>query len=438
MTEMDVHRRFETRPLLVFWETTKACPLSCHHCRASARQSRDENELPTEEGFRLIDELASPGKPRTILILTGGDCLVRPDLFDLLDHARGRGVSVAVAPSVSPSLTGAAADRLYDAGVRSVSISLDGATPWTHESIRGISGHYEATVNAIDMLVRRGFHVQVNTTVMPSNVMELPDIAALLHWHAVPTWEVFFLITTGRGASLAELNPNENEAVCHFLVDAARYGITVRTVEAPFFRRVRQWRSRHDSDTAEVFGLSSLYQRLRTRLTDQLGEPTQPVDAPTVATRDGNGVVFVAHDGSVYPSGFLPINVGNVRESPLLEIYRESALLRALRDAEFSGACGRCDFRFLCGGSRARAYCDGDPFGSDPGCAMASVAQSTAKHGSPRHGIWNSGGGSVRCRPLPRRGHGPPTHARARQRPAATDRHDQRVASRGDHQSASA
>ena len=365
--------RFDQRPLLVFWETTKACPLSCRHCRASARLTRDPAELDTREGIALIEQLAAPGRPRTTLILTGGDCLVRPDLFDLLDHARSREVPVAVSPSVSPRLDPATMLRLRDAGVRSVSISLDGATPPTHEGVRGIPGHYDSTVETIDHLVRLGFHVQVNTTVMPANVNELADIAALLHWHGVKTWEVFFLISTGRGTQLAELTPAENEDVCHFLVDASRYGMTIRTVEGPFFRRVRRWRlGRGDGDAAEIFDLSPLYQRLRSRLVAQLGEPQQPVNAPTVATRDGSGIVFIAHDGAVSPSGFLPMAVGNVRERALLDIYRESALLRALRAAEFAGPCGMCPDRLLCGGSRARAYSAGDVLGSDPGCLIAT------------------------------------------------------------------
>ena len=365
--------RFDQRPLLVFWETTKACPLACRHCRASARAERDPEELDTAEGRALIEELAAPGRPRTTLILTGGDCIARPDLFELLDIARDREVPVAVSPSVSSRLDVALMTRLRDAGVRSISISLDGATPSTHEGVRGIAGHYDATLDAIDRLVRLGFHVQVNTTVMPANAGELADIAALLHWHGVQTWEIFFLITTGRGTQMAELTAAENEDICHFLVDASRYGMTVRTVEGPFFRRVR--RRRHDLgdiDVAAVFGLSPLYTRLRDRLVMQLGEPQRPINAPTVATRDGNGVVFVAHDGAVLPSGFLPLVVGNVRERGLLEIYRESALLRDLRGAHFSGPCGTCPDRLLCGGSRARAYSDGDVLGSDPGCLLAA------------------------------------------------------------------
>ncbi len=365
--------RFSERPLLVFWETTKACPLSCRHCRASARVTRDPAELDTTEGMALIEQLAGPARPRTTLILTGGDCLMRPDLFDLLEHARRHELSIAVSPSVSPMLDTIAMDRLRAAGVRSISISLDGARSDTHDGVRGIGGHYGATVETVHQLATRGFHVQVNTTVMPANVEELADVAAQLHGLGVTTWEVFFLITTGRGSQLAELSPAENNDVCHFLVDAARYGITVRTVEAPFFRRVRRRRRDHgDGDPTEAFDLSPLYTRLYTRLVAQLGPPRLPVDAPTVSTRDGNGVVFIAHDGAVYPSGFLPIPVGNIRDKPLLDIYRESPLLRSLRAGDFEGPCGSCEDRLLCGGSRARAYSHGNVLASDAGCVLVS------------------------------------------------------------------
>jgi radical SAM protein with 4Fe4S-binding SPASM domain len=158
--------------------------------------------------------------------------------------------------------------------------------------------------------------------------------------------------------------------------------MTIRTVEGPFFRRVRRWRRDHgEGNAAETFHLLPLYERLRSRLVAQLGEPQHPVNTPTVATRDGSGIVFVAHDGAVYPSGFLPIAVGNVRERALLDIYRESALLRALRAAEFAGPCGMCPDRLLCGGSRARAYSAGDLLGSDPGCLIATFP--TAGYAAP-------------------------------------------------------
>jgi radical SAM protein len=320
-----------------------------------------------------------------VLILTGGDCLQRPDLLELTRHAHNSGVPVAISPSVSPSLSPATLAWLRANGVRTASLSLDGANETTHEQVRQVPGHFTATITAIGLLHENGFGVQINTAVMAQNVHELADTAALLVGLNVATWEVFFLIGVGRGEAISEIEPSQYEDVCHFLVDAARYGMTVRTVEAPFFRRVCDQRSKSpdpDADPTAEFGLGPLYRELRARLLAQLGAPRKEVLAPTSATRDGKGIVFVAHDGEVYPAGFLPLGLGSIRESPVLEIYRESALLRAIRKAEFPGRCGRCEYAQLCGGSRARAFAaSGDPLGDDPACSYLSPAATL--NGSP-------------------------------------------------------
>ena len=233
---------FDRVPRLVFWETTKACPLACVHCRATAQCHGAPGELTTEEGKSLLDELASAPRPTPILILTGGDCLQRPDLDELTAYAKYLGVPVAISPSVSPSLNTCTLSMLRTNGVRSASVSLDGAFADTHEQVRQIHGHFSETMRAIALLQEHGFTVQVNSAVMAQNVRELADMAALLVNHDVSTWEVFFLIGVGRGQSISEIESDEYEDVCHFLVDAAQYGMAVRTVEAPFFRRVRDWR----------------------------------------------------------------------------------------------------------------------------------------------------------------------------------------------------
>ncbi|HYM70420.1 MAG TPA: TIGR04053 family radical SAM/SPASM domain-containing protein [bacterium] len=364
---------FAQRPLLVFWETTRACALACRHCRASAVLQPLPDELTTAEGTALIDEISRFGEPNPILILTGGDCLMRRDVLTLLDHAADLGVRVALSPSVTPRLTPALLDQVRARGVRAMSISLDGAVAETHEAIRGVDGHFEATLRAAGTLAAQGFAVQINTTVMRRNVEELADVCALLRRTGVRIWEVFFLVAVGRGTNCEEISPNEHEDVCHFLVDASRFGIVVRTVEAPFFRRVAtQRRAYHGDDVAGAFALGPLYARLSGRLRQLLWAPAGGVAAPSVATRDGNGIVFVAYNGDVHPSGFLPLSLGNVRSAPLVEIYRRHPLLRAIRRAEFSGRCRRCAFAAICGGSRARAYARyGDPLASDPACAYA-------------------------------------------------------------------
>jgi radical SAM protein len=363
---------FDRVPRLVFWETTKACPLACVHCRATAQRNPAPDELTTDEGKAIIDELAGAPRPTPVLILTGGDCLQRPDLDELTAYAQSVAVPVAISPSVSPSLNAAVLSMLRANGVRNASLSLDGAVAQTHEGVRQIPGHFADTIRAIGLLQEHGFTVQVNSAVMAQNVRQLADIAALLIRHDVKTWEVFFLIGVGRGQSVAEIEGDEYEDVCHFLVDAARYGMTVRTVEAPFFRRVRAWRcAPPDSglDPALEFRLGPLYRDLRARLREQMGEPTSRVLAPTVATRDGKGIVFVGHDGRVYPAGFLPLALGSVRDDGVLDIYRGHPVLQAIRSAAFPGRCGRCEYADECGGSRARAYAaTGDPLADDPAC----------------------------------------------------------------------
>jgi radical SAM protein with 4Fe4S-binding SPASM domain len=238
--------------------------------------------------------------------------------------------------------------------------------------VRGIEGHFATTLEAIARLRRHGITVQVNTVVMRPNVEELAAIARIVKESGASIWEVFFLIQVGRGRDVGELTPSENEDVCHFLVDASRYGVIVRTVEGPFFRRVVVTRSRGDVSAGDdaVPPRGALYERLAAALRAELGEPTSPVRAQTKGTRDGKGIVFVAHDGEIHPSGFLPLSLGNVRRDDIVGVYREHPLLRQIRAADFGGRCGRCEFRQICGGSRARAFAAaGDPLAEDPACA---------------------------------------------------------------------
>ncbi|MHB1128513.1 MAG: TIGR04053 family radical SAM/SPASM domain-containing protein [Ilumatobacteraceae bacterium] len=355
---------YTRRPMLVFWESTRACQLACRHCRASATEHALPGELTTAEGHNLIDQVAGFGRPYPILVLTGGDCLLRADLFDLVEYATGLGIPVALSPSVTPSLTPQMIDRIVASGVKAVSISLDGAVAATHEGVRGIPGHFADTVQAIRALVAAGLTVQINTTVMRANVDELADIAALIASLGVNIWEVFFLVQVGRGTATEAVSAQEHEDICHFLYDASHYGFIVRTVEAPFFRRVVARRKAGD-----VAPDSDLYQVLSGRLKELMGPAIKKPKAHTAATRDGKGIVFIAYDGDVYPAGFLPHSLGNVRITPIAQIYQDDPLLRRIRTGDFTGRCGYCEYSDLCGGSRARAFAaSGDPLGEDPAC----------------------------------------------------------------------
>lgn len=361
---------FDRSPLIVFWEATKACKLVCKHCRAEAVDKPLPGELSGKEAKSFVESLLGFGDPPPVLIVTGGDPLMRSDIYELLEFAAGAGLRVGIAPSVTPLLTSDAIRRLDAAGVRSVSISLDGAKPETHDSIRGVSGLFRRTVEVLKELAETGFMVQVNTAVMRSNVEELADVAYLLTDLGVRVWEVFFLIRVGRGAELEDITPPEYEDVMHFLYEVSMHGITVRTVEAPFFRRVVLWRRRdRGDDPVERYRLGVLYVVLSKRLRELMGEPTQPSKAQTLSTRDGKGVIFVAYNGDIYPSGFTPYKLGNVRSESIVEVYRNNPVLKKIRAAEFRGRCGLCEFRDLCGGSRARAYATyGDVLAEDPAC----------------------------------------------------------------------
>jgi radical SAM protein len=378
MTHVTAHGpargQFNDRPLLVFWEMTKACQLACFHCRANAQFVGGPDELSTTEGTELIDTLASIGSPRPILILTGGDCLMRDDVVALAAYAQSVHVPVAIAPSVTSRLADSTLASLRRVGVKSASLSLDGATSVTHDAVRGIDGHFDSTLEAIVRLRDHGFTTQVNTTVMPSNVRELADVAAVLHGLRVDVWEVFFLITTGRGSEIAATSARENEAICNFLVDASRYGFTVRTVESPFFRRVARERA-NGTVPSTAPGEDPTYVFLRDRLLTLLGPSAAPVRAPSASTRDGKGIIFVGSNGDVYPSGFLPIALGNVRQNSLIDVYRDHPLLRSIRSARFEGPCGSCEHADMCGGSRSRAFATyGNPLASDPGCVLVAEA----------------------------------------------------------------
>jgi len=356
----------DEKPLLVFWETTRACDLACKHCRAEAIPEPLPGELLHEEGLALIDQIVSFGKPYPILILTGGDVLKRRCLFDLISYARRKEIHVSVAPSVTPLLTEATINRFVAAGVEAMSLSLD-VSKRTHDELRGVDGTFDRTLAMARYAVSTGLTVQINTTVMQNNLLELPALFRAIYDIGVNIWEVFFLIRTGRGSEQAEPTPDECESVCQFLYSASQYGIIARTVEAPFFRRVAAEQS--GETPPEINGLASA---LITDLRNLMGQPTHPPHARSANTRDGRGIVFVAHNGEVTPSGFLPVSVGNVRHCPLMLCYQEAPLMRRLRESEgLGGRCGFCSYREICGGSRARAYATfGEVMAEDPSCAF--------------------------------------------------------------------
>ncbi|HMA39346.1 MAG TPA: TIGR04053 family radical SAM/SPASM domain-containing protein [Gemmatimonadales bacterium] len=345
-------------PRNVYWEMTIACDLACRHCRADAIHSRDPLELDTAEARALLDDIHSMG---SMLILTGGDPMKRPDLFELIAYGRSIGLPVSITPSTTPTVTRDAIARFKELGVAALGVSLDGPTPEIHDAFRGVPGTFDRALTVLGWAREVGLPVQVNTTVTRQTMEHLPALYELLRDRAAPPvrrWSLFLLVPVGRGAALGIPSAEEVERLFGWVYETgAEAPFHVGTIEAPHYRRY--WIERKLAEGMPRAALGSAAKRMG------------------FGARDGNGVVFVSHRGEVYPAGFLPHPLlGNVRERRLSEIYREAPALLALRDMNaLSGKCQGCDFRWACGGSRARAYSmTGDPMGSDPFCAYQPAA----------------------------------------------------------------
>ncbi|MER5883539.1 TIGR04053 family radical SAM/SPASM domain-containing protein [Streptomyces sp. NPDC001941] len=361
----------DDRPFIVIWESTRACPLACLHCRAEAQPARDPRELTGADAFRLMEQVAAFGKPAPLFVITGGDPFQRTDLEELIAYGTSLGLRVAVSPSGTPTLTRENLVAVRNAGAVALSLSLDGSTAERHDAFRGVDGVYDWTLDGWRTARELGLKVQINTTVTRHSLPDLADIAALVRREGAMLWSGFLLVPTGRGADLDALTPEETEDVLHFLYDMGSV-VATKTTEGHHFRRVVLQRTileRH----GERPGLGPLHARLSARAAElglYEGE-TRSARRPPMDVSSGRGFVFVSHTGEVHPSGFLPVSAGNVRHHPLTDVYRGSALFTTLREPGLlRGKCGRCEFRAVCGGSRSRAYgATGDFLAADPWCS---------------------------------------------------------------------
>ncbi|GAB2462218.1 TIGR04053 family radical SAM/SPASM domain-containing protein [Xylanimonas ulmi] len=352
---------YQRAPMIVYWELTTACGLACRHCRAEAVLTAPPGELTTEQALTVLDQITEFGDPLPHVVMTGGDPLRRADLDELITAATARGIGVSLAPAVTPLLTRERMEALKALGVQAISLSLDGSTSALHDGVRQVPGTYEATLAALDDAAEVGLPVQVNTLVTADTLTDMPAVYELLSSRTLMTWSLFFLISTGRGTALREPSPGDAERLMRWLGGIAKDApFVVRTTEATHYRRIAAARL------------------------EKAGRTAQEIEAMPMARgfgiRDGNGIVFVSHTGDVTPSGFLPLAVGNVKESSLADLYRDEPTLRALRDPEgFKGRCGECEYHLWCGGSRARAYAHtGDPLESDPLCPYQPGTRTTA------------------------------------------------------------
>jgi len=378
---------FNVSPFVAIWETTRACDLSCVHCRAAAQSRRSQFELTTEQGFTLINQIAEL-KPK-VFVITGGDPLKREDIYDTIHYAKSVGLEPSVTPSATPLLTPDAIKRMKDNGVTRLAISLDHYIREDHDNFRRVPGSFDLTIRAIEAARDNDIPVQINSTVSNRTAADMPKLAALLSKYSnIVMWSVFFLVPTGRAKTGDMIDGSEVETLFGNLYDISKsVSFNVRTTEAMHYRRyvMQRMLAEQGKTTDELIdpntGLidaSTIFMGNIAR-TKPIGVQMQTgaITRAPKGVNEAKGFVFISHIGDVFPSGFLPLKAGNVKKDSLVTLYRDSELFRSLRDTKnLKGKCGECEFRELCGGSRSRAWSvTGDVFASDPICTYQSQAQ---------------------------------------------------------------
>jgi AdoMet-dependent heme synthase len=353
---------FDQAPFTIAWEVTRACAYACVHCRANAQHQRDPNELTTEEGLHLLDRFKAFGSP--IVVFTGGDPMMRRDLFDLIRHAADLGLRASLTPTATALPTVERLGQAMQAGVRRIALSLDAPSPAVHDAFRQVPGSWERTMQILRNAQSVGLSAQINTTVTRHNVHLLPEMVQFVEAVGAVQWSVFFLVPTGRGQAADMISADEHERVFNWLYDLSQRGtFDIKATAAPMYRRVAIERKRQQSAANPAQGPVA-FQGAGFQYADGLNRPVKGVN-------DGRGFLFVSHTGEIMPSGFLPVSAGNVRTADVVDVYRHHDMFRALRDPDaLKGKCGVCDYRVVCGGQRGRAYAiTGDYLQTDPACA---------------------------------------------------------------------
>jgi AdoMet-dependent heme synthase len=356
--ERMVHADFNMAPFTIAWEVTRACAYACVHCRADAMHVADPNELNTEEALRLIDRLADFGSP--ILIFTGGDPMMRRDLHELIAYATQKGLRCSLTPTATALPTTARLEKVRDAGIRRIALSLDAPSAEIHDHFRQVAGSWQRTMDILHRAQEIGISVQVNTTISKHNVDILDEMVPFIQEVGAVQWSLFFLVPTGRAQVKNMISAEEHERTFNWLYDLSKTApFDIKSTAAPMYRRVAIERKR-----AEQGGDNPVtFQGAGFQYADGLNRPTRGVN-------DGNGFLFISHVGDIQPSGFLPLTAGNVRTDDVIDVYRNSQLFTDLRTPDkIKGRCGICEYRDVCGGQRGRAYgVTGDYLESDPAC----------------------------------------------------------------------
>ena len=342
---------------LVAWETTRNCNLACVHCRASAEHGPFSGELDTRASFRLLDQIAEVGEP--IVILTGGEPLLRPDIFDIAKYGTGKGLRMVMAPN-GTLITEKTAGQMADAGIKRISVSLDGATKESHDRFRGVEGAFEGALRGIRLVKDAGIEFQINTTITKTNLDEIPKIQELAIKSGAVAHHIFLLVPTGRGKYIVdqEINAAEYENTLNWFYDQReKTPLQLKATCAPHYYRILRQRAKKDGRPVTF--------------------KTHGMDAVTRGCLAGTGFCFISHQGIVQPCGFLNINCGDITKSSFADVWDSSDVFLSLRNFDnLKEKCGKCEFRKVCGGCRARAYeATGDFLAEEPLCSYQPMTR---------------------------------------------------------------
>jgi heme b synthase len=345
----------EYQPRLIFWELTTGCNLRCIHCRASATELMSPDDLKYEECCEIIDQIAEYAP--LILVLSGGEPLWRRDVFDLAKRATAKNMRVALATN-GTLVDEAMAQRIEDAGILRVAISLDGADRLTHDTFRGQAGAFDAAIAGIRHLNELGISTQINTSVARHNVHQLPDILKLAESLGVDAFHLFLLVPVGCGLTITEeqsIQGEEYERILNWFYERSLDSkLELKATCAPHYYRIMRQRR------AEARRAGQAVPELA----------THGMHATTRGCLAGSGVCFISHQGEVFPCGYLPVAAGDLRKQSFREVWENAQVFANLRDPDqLEGKCGICEFKQVCLGCRARAFgMTGNYLAEEPFC----------------------------------------------------------------------
>jgi radical SAM protein len=366
---------FSRTPFVAIWETTRACDLSCRHCRAEAIPEPLPGELSTQEGFEVLDELSGMGTP--ITVLSGGDPAKRADLCELVSYGNGLGMRMATIPAATPLLTRDLIGSLKDAGLAQMALSLDGPNAEVHDTFRQVPGAFDITIKGAEYARDAGLPLQINTTFSSHNLEYFAEMTSVVGALGAVFWEVFFLVPMGRGKDLGQMSAEQFEGLFEKLAAYShQVNFIVKITEAPHYRRFLSQEHARGQTTSGGNGgaqAGAPGKREKGTLPWHMRRDFGPGGSIGLAPKGvnaGNGHVFISYCGDIFPSGFLPLPCGNIRETSLTETYQTHPVFLELRDLDkLKGKCGICEYRNICAGSRARAFAmTGDYLAEEPFC----------------------------------------------------------------------